>query len=316
MSQSKTPRDLFHIRLRSVCSVGVLCLLAQPSFSMEPGNHLDASLTDLAQPVEAARPVALVGEIPRTAGSRLAVEPFSESKAAVSIDFQPAQPAGTAHASADKLAQVAVGPEGPALTAAYAFVVELHAPEDDTCATHPKGGLLSGRQTCNNETMVDVHISSSSYQDAATRPQSTQEPPAILLASIEAWINDWQSQKIQPYLAWYDLQFKSVKHRTRIAWERQRRAIFAKEKGVVRLKIQDISHRWVPGAYLSHQEVRIQFDQFYSADDHQDEGRKTMTWRLVDGQWKIVGEKFRPFTKRDKSSARPNLPVSYNNSLQ
>lgn len=287
---------------------------------MEPGNHLEASLTDSAQLVEGAQPVAFVEALPGTAGSRLAPELFAETKAAFSMGIQPVHSAG--NASADKLAQVAVGPKELAPTAVYAFIVDLHAPEDAAFAPRPMGALPNGRQSSKNESMVGVYISSGSHQDAATRPPSTPVPPAALLASMEAWIDDWQSQKIQPYLAWYDVEFKSLKHRTRIAWERQRRAIFARERGVVRLRIQNISPRWVSSGDLLHQEVSIQFDQFYSADDYQDEGCKTMTWRLVDGQWRIVGETFRLFTKRDKSRMlitkenTSKVPVSYKTSRE
>ncbi len=110
--------------------------------------------------------------------------------------------------------------------------------------------------------------------------------PLPLPEAIEQWRQAWQNQDINAYLAWYAPDFVPTPAASKSAWEAKRRAVFAAPKTGVSVTFAEVSVKPEPNGEL------VEFKQRYNANNHADQGSKTMRWRLVDGEWRIASERF------------------------
>ena len=99
---------------------------------------------------------------------------------------------------------------------------------------------------------------------------------------LRDWVATWMSKDVDKYFTYYAKEFAPA--RTSSAkWISERRRLVGK-KGPITIQVDNVK------AYSEGPYVVTSFNQVYSSQDFKDVTAKTLTWRLVDGQWIIFKE--------------------------
>lgn len=99
---------------------------------------------------------------------------------------------------------------------------------------------------------------------------------------LRDWVAAWMSKDIPNYMTFYAKEFSPSKT-SWTKWTAERRRLVGK-KGPIDIKIDNVK------AYAQGNFVVTSFLQKYNSDDFRDVTQKTLTWRLVNGQWIIFKE--------------------------
>lgn len=137
-----------------------------------------------------------------------------------------------------------------------------------------------------------TRVSESPWPEVPVTTALTNLPQLPLPQAVELWRQAWQRQDIGAYLAWYAPDFSPAMHSSKQAWESKRRAVFRRPKASVTLRFDALAVQSLPDGQA------VSFEQSYRAPNHADHGRKTMHWRVIDGQWRIASESFVPHHTR------------------
>lgn len=99
---------------------------------------------------------------------------------------------------------------------------------------------------------------------------------------LRDWVAAWESKNISNYMTFYAKEFSPSKT-SWTKWTAERRRLVGK-KGPIDISIDNVK------AYAQGNFVVTSFLQKYNSDDFKDVTQKTLTWRLVNGQWIIFKE--------------------------
>lgn len=122
--------------------------------------------------------------------------------------------------------------------------------------------------------------------DAAQSTPFEEAPALALEQALEQWRRAWENQDVSAYLAWYASDFVPTPAISKIAWESGRRAVFDVPKTDVSITFAELSIKPEPSGDL------VEFKQSYNSSKLTSRGRKSMRWRLIGGQWRIMSERF------------------------
>ncbi len=140
-------------------------------------------------------------------------------------------------------------------------------------------------------TSVAVAATSKADLDARARNMlPAAKPPAPAQVAdvpkveqrLRDWVAAWMSKDISRYMTFYAKEFSPSK----TSWGKwtAERARLVGKKGPISIKLDNIK------AYEQGDFVVTSFVQDYKSDDYKDVSDKTLTWRLVNGQWIIFKE--------------------------
>lgn len=223
----------------------------------------------------------------RMAGVNASAETLA--KATEADPFQVIEDLPASGQLAADLASVRAMARQPSAEPAWGRLSALSQPD---AADLPRPGLPTAAPQV--MTMADSAMRSAEPpgQEVAATPALTALPqlplPLSLPQAVELWRQAWQRQDIGAYLAWYAPSFSPAMHPSKQAWESNRRAVFARPKASVTLRFDALAVQSLPEGQ------EVSFEQSYRAPNHADHGRKTMQWRVIDGQWRIASESFVP----------------------
>jgi outer membrane protein, adhesin transport system len=137
-----------------------------------------------------------------------------------------------------------------------------------------------------------VTVASTSKADLDARARNmtpTAKPAPSMVADVPKveqrlrdWVAAWMSKDISRYMTFYAKEF-SPSLMTWGKWTAERARLVGK-KGPINIKLDNIK------AYEQGDFVVTSFVQDYKSDDYKDISQKTLTWRLVNGQWIIFKE--------------------------
>lgn len=147
-------------------------------------------------------------------------------------------------------------------------------------------------------TALSVAATSKEELDARARKMAPAPKPAPVEPVAEAtkpvadvpkveqrlrdWVAAWESKNIANYMTFYAKEFSPSKT-SWTKWTSERRRLVGK-KGPINITIENVK------AYAQGNFVVTSFLQKYNSDDFKDVTQKTLTWRLVNGQWIIFKE--------------------------
>jgi outer membrane protein, adhesin transport system len=147
-------------------------------------------------------------------------------------------------------------------------------------------------------TALTVAATSKEELDARARKLAPAAKPAPVAPVVEAaqpvadvpkveqrlrdWVAAWESKNIPNYMTFYAKEFSPSKT-SWTKWTAERRRLVGK-KGPIDISIDNVK------AYAQGNFVVTSFLQKYNSDDFKDVTQKTLTWRLVNGQWIIFKE--------------------------
>ena len=118
----------------------------------------------------------------------------------------------------------------------------------------------------------------------ASRPaDATDAQEQKLRESLEAWASAWSRQDMTAYLRYYAADFQTPSGGGRSQWESDRRLRITGKK---RIQVEVSQVRIT----LRDKEALVQFRQSYESDNLKAVSRKSMTWALRDGRWRILRE--------------------------
>jgi len=155
---------------------------------------------------------------------------------------------------------------------------------------------LVGRQAAETRAMREAQRSTveqaAPAAGAASAPGAPSAPGAgaaapasekAVRAALETWRDAWARRDVQGYLRAYAPDFTPAKG-SRAEWEKKRRAVIGAASDVS-LTLDDVQVTVTPAG-----EAQSTFDQAYRSKSYQDRVRKTLAWRQVGGEWRIVRE--------------------------
>jgi outer membrane protein, adhesin transport system len=99
---------------------------------------------------------------------------------------------------------------------------------------------------------------------------------------LRDWVAAWESKSIPNYMTFYAKEFSPSKT-SWTKWTAERSRLVGK-KGPISISVDNVK------AYAQGNFVVTSFLQKYNSDDFKDVTQKTLTWRLVNGQWIIFKE--------------------------
>ncbi|MGN6525555.1 MAG: TolC family outer membrane protein [Burkholderiaceae bacterium] len=108
-------------------------------------------------------------------------------------------------------------------------------------------------------------------------------PTAAAAQRLQDWAAAWMSHDTARYLSFYAPDFKPSKG-THDEWVAARRRLVGKP-GTIDVKLSNVQAR-----ALGDDRVETGFDQAYASAGFKDAMHKTLVWRRIGGEWKIVGE--------------------------
>jgi peptidyl-prolyl cis-trans isomerase SurA len=117
------------------------------------------------------------------------------------------------------------------------------------------------------------------------QPLPTAVPDAELKGALERWRQAWSSRNLPAYFAAYSNHFNPGKHFADLAEWKTDRARLISTKRYIRIGIRNVKI-----THLEAGHVRIEFDQYYEADNYRDQALKLLLMEKEPGGWKIVRE--------------------------
>ncbi len=119
-------------------------------------------------------------------------------------------------------------------------------------------------------------------------PEKWQEFRGTFSAALNQWKTDWESLRIEGYLAHYSNQFdadgKNIND-----WTASKRRINA-GKNYVKVDISNLSIFEYPITPGTAPMVMVTFDQDYKSNNNATRMKKRQYWQREDGRWKIIYE--------------------------
>lgn len=112
---------------------------------------------------------------------------------------------------------------------------------------------------------------------------STIDSQKVLL-QVNKWANAWSQRDIRRYIAAYSKEFKGSKQSHK-EWLAQRQARIQAASSI-KLKLTDIQLR-----SMSKNKAIVDFVQRYQSNRFSDRVKKRLTFKRIDGQWKIIEER-------------------------
>jgi adhesin transport system outer membrane protein len=117
---------------------------------------------------------------------------------------------------------------------------------------------------------------------AAAQPNATPANVQTVEQRLRDWVATWMAKDTDKYFTFYAKEFAPARY-TSAKWISERRRLVGKA-GPIDIKVTDVKAA-AEGPY-----VVTSFKQVYSSDNFKDTTPKTLTWRLVNGQWIIFKE--------------------------
>lgn len=99
---------------------------------------------------------------------------------------------------------------------------------------------------------------------------------------LNTWIQSWESAEINHYSSFYDADFHS-KGMDLNAWTSHKAKVFQKSKNI-KITMDDLK------ISVDGDKAKATFIQNYSSSINRDSGKKTMTLRKINNEWKIFSE--------------------------
>lgn len=107
-----------------------------------------------------------------------------------------------------------------------------------------------------------------------------------VIARFMQWKTAWQEKDLSTYLQFYSSDFDSGS-KSPSAWQRSRAKALAR-KGQIMIDVAEVQIQPDGG------EVEMSFIQKFKSGGFSDVGHKTLIWRLENGYWAIVSERWFP----------------------
>ena len=116
--------------------------------------------------------------------------------------------------------------------------------------------------------------------------ESAEQTESNLLASLEAWRQDWESKNNNNYLNHYSAEFKTESHNIN-TWSNYKRRVNSSKK-FINVQVDEPIIYGYPG---EKDMVQVKFVQHYSSDNYRGKALKQLFWKKqTDGRWKITYE--------------------------
>ena len=116
--------------------------------------------------------------------------------------------------------------------------------------------------------------------------ESAEQTESNLLASLEAWRQDWESKNNNDYLNHYSAEFKTESHNIN-TWSNYKRRVNSSKK-FINVQVDEPIIYGYPG---EKDMVQVKFVQHYSSDNYRGKVLKQLFWKKqTDGRWKITYE--------------------------
>lgn len=116
--------------------------------------------------------------------------------------------------------------------------------------------------------------------------QSAELTQSTLLASLEAWRQDWESQDNNNYLKHYSTEFKTESHNIK-TWSSYKRRVNSSKK-YIKVTVEEPVIYGYPG---EQDMVQVDFVQHYTSDNYKGKALKQQFWKKqADGTWQITYE--------------------------
>jgi tetratricopeptide (TPR) repeat protein len=120
---------------------------------------------------------------------------------------------------------------------------------------------------------------------AAKAPQQQLSTRLATFYALENWLEAWQDQDVDAYLAAYSNNFTPKDQISIETWRKKRNRSISRPKSI-NIGIEDSSF-----AMIADDVVQITFKQSYKSDSYQDEVIKSLTMKKETEGWKITEEK-------------------------
>jgi len=117
---------------------------------------------------------------------------------------------------------------------------------------------------------------------AAVQPNATPATVQTVEQRLRDWVATWMAKDVDKYFTFYAKEFAPARY-TSAKWISERRRLVGKQ-GPIDIKVTDVKAA-AEGPY-----VVTSFKQVYNSENFKDSTPKTLTWRLVNGQWIIFKE--------------------------
>jgi len=117
---------------------------------------------------------------------------------------------------------------------------------------------------------------------AAVQPNATPANVQTVEQRLRDWVATWMAKDVDKYFTFYAKEFAPARY-TSAKWISERRRLVGKQ-GPIDIKVTDVKAA-AEGPY-----VVTSFKQVYNSENFKDSTPKTLTWRLVNGQWIIFKE--------------------------
>jgi outer membrane protein, adhesin transport system len=119
---------------------------------------------------------------------------------------------------------------------------------------------------------------------AAAPAQAAATPANVATVEqrLRDWVATWMAKDIDKYFTFYAKEFAPARMSS-AKWISERRRLVGKT-GPIDIKVSDVK------AYAEGPYVVTAFKQVYNSENFKDVTPKTLTWRLVNGQWIIFKE--------------------------
>ena len=117
---------------------------------------------------------------------------------------------------------------------------------------------------------------------AAVQPNATPANVQTVEQRLRDWVATWMAKDVDKYFTFYAKEFAPARYSS-AKWISERRRLVGKP-GPIDIKVTDVKAA-AEGPY-----VVTSFKQVYNSDNFKDTTPKTLTWRLVNGQWIIFKE--------------------------
>ncbi len=117
---------------------------------------------------------------------------------------------------------------------------------------------------------------------AAVEPMATAANVKTVEDRLRDWVATWMAKDVNKYFTFYAKEFAPAKMSS-AKWISERRRLVGKQ-GEIDIKVSDVKAS-AQGPY-----VVTSFNQVYNSRDFKDVTPKTLTWRLVNGEWIIFKE--------------------------
>ena len=166
-------------------------------------------------------------------------------------------------------------------------------PADSTERTEDRSPDTAAPEVVANETATRTGgVASAAAVDPATSAVGAAEPTGALAGAVasrvEEWARAWSERRVQDYLAFYSLDYRSADGLSRREWATQRKA---RLEAPVWISV-DVSDLEI--VFPQPDRARTTFVQAYASPGFSDEVVKVLEWKPEDGKWKITGERSSP----------------------